>query len=355
MPIPLSVLDPLPVHAGIDHRTTIETGVALAHRADVLGYHRIWYTEHHNQDVYAASATSVLIAHVAARTERIRVGAGGVMLPNHSPLVIAEQFGTLATLHPDRIDLGVGRGMGAPPHTVRALRRSSPSADPLSADSHAEDLHELRGYLWDQVDTADPEAIRAIPGTGTRVPLYVLGSSVTTARFAAASGLPFCFASHFAPDALEEASRVYRAEFRPSPQSHAPWFIAGVNVTTAETTAEAEEQVWLARRGLAERFAPEQGPLDAQGTRRAFDSPIGRKVLRRYVYSAVGDREETARYLNWFSGHARADELVIEFQTGSPSARMRSLELVAEAMFCARGSVTKEGTVPPALRPNIRH
>ena len=323
MSIPLSVLDPLPVFDGMTHRDAVEAGVALACRADELGYHRVWYTEHHNQESYAASATSVLIAHVAARTRRIRVGAGGVMVPNHSPLVIAEHFGTLATLHPGRVDLGMGRGVGgASSPTLRALRR-----DASATDSYAEDIQELREYLWERTNASD---VQAIPGTGTRIPLYVLGSSVSGAGLAASLGLPYCFASHFAPTALEEAVDVYRTEFRASPQNPEPYVIAGVNVTAAKTTAEAQEQARLARHRLAERMVPEHAPLSTEQARAVLDSPTGRKVLSRYRYSAVGDPGEVARYLDWFGRHARADELIIEFQTGSAEARILSLESVAE-------------------------
>ncbi|WP_285729502.1 LLM class flavin-dependent oxidoreductase [Nocardiopsis sp. ATB16-24] len=323
MSIPLSVLDPLPVLDGMTHGDAVEAGIALARRADALGYRRIWYTEHHNQEGYAASATSVLIAHVAARTRRIRVGAGGVMLPNHSPLVVAEHFGTLATLHPDRIDLGMGRGVGGTSSpTLRALRRDS-----SAADAYPEHVRELRAYLWEGTDASE---VRAIPGTGTRVPLYVLGSSVSGARLAASLGLPYCFASHFAPAALEEAVDVYRTEFRASPQNAEPYVIAGVNVTAARTTEEAREQARLTQHLLAERLVPERAPLSAEQAQAVLDSPTGREVLRRYRYSAVGDPGEVARYLDWFGRHARADELIIEFQTRTAEARAISLEAVAE-------------------------
>ncbi|WP_435826138.1 LLM class flavin-dependent oxidoreductase [Nocardiopsis alba] len=326
LPVPLSLVDPLPIFAGATLAESVESGIELARDAERLGYRRLWYTEHHNQGCYAGSATSVLIAHAACRTDRIRLGAGGVMLPNHSPLVVAEHFGTLATLHPDRIDLGVGRGVGGPAHTSRALRRSTDRTD-----SYEEDLAELRGHLWDSPDDHGEESVRAFPGTGTRVPLYLLGSSVAAARTAASSGLPFCFASHFTPDPLEEASRVYRSEFRPSPQCAEPWFIAGVNVTAAETGAQAQEEVWAARRRLSPALS--SGRSNAEETRAAFDSPLGRRFLQRYTYSAIGAAEETARYLRWFAEHAGADELMIEFHTGSARAREVALRLVADAML----------------------
>ena len=326
LPVPLSLVDSLPIFADTTNAEAIESGIELARSAESLGYHRVWYTEHHNQGCYAGSATSVLIAHAACRTDRIRLGAGGVMLPNHSPLVVAEHFGTLATLHPDRVDLGVGRGVGGPAHTSRALRRSADRTE-----SYEEDLAELRGYLWDSPDDVGAGSVRAVPGTGTRVPLYLLGSSVAAARTAASSGLPFCFASHFTPGPLEEASRVYRSEFRPSPQCAEPWFIAGVNVTTAETESRAQEEVWAARRRLSPSLA--SGRPGSEDTRAAFDTPFGRRFLDRYTYSAIGVAEETARYLKWFAGHAGADELMIELHTGSARSREVALRLVADVML----------------------
>ena len=206
-----SLLDVAAVAPGEHPGEALHGAVPLARAAERGGYERVWYAEHHNMPAIASAATSVLIAHVAANTEHIRLGAGGVMLPNHSPLVIAEQFGTLAALHPGRIDLGLGRAPGSDQATMRALRRHAESAD-----TFPQDVLELQGYLSGQ--TRVP-GVRATPGDGSNVPLYILGSSLFGAQLAAALGLPYAFASHFAPDALAAATELYRAEFRPSPRS----------------------------------------------------------------------------------------------------------------------------------------
>ena len=215
MSVPLSILDLAHIGEGESVRDSFDASVTLAQRAEKWGYRRIWYAEHHNMRTIASSATSVLIGHVAANTSTITLGSGGVMLPNHAPLTIAEQFGTLATLHPGRIDLGLGRAPGSDQQTMRAMRR-----DPSSADRFPQDVQELQGYLSDE---SLVQGVVATPGSGTHVPLYILGSSLFGAQLAAALGLPFAFASHFAPDALEQAVAIYRADFRPSAQLDAPY------------------------------------------------------------------------------------------------------------------------------------
>src|SRR3954467_8164825 len=240
MPIPLSILDLAPISRGETASSSIAASVALAQRAEEAGYARVWYAEHHNMASIASSATSVLIAHVGAQTQSIRLGAGGVMLPNHAPLTIAEQFGTLAAMYPGRIGLGLGRAPGSDQNTMYALRRN-----PSSADTFPQDVLELQGYLTG--NTRVP-GVDAIPGKGTGVPLYVLGSSLFGAHLAAALGLPYAFASHFAPQALEAAVATYRREFKPSAQLEAPYVIAGVNVIAADTDAEAQEQLRTTRR-----------------------------------------------------------------------------------------------------------
>src|SRR4051794_29583168 len=237
---PLAILDLAIVGERQTVRESLDATVVLARHAEALGFTRIWYAEHHNMASIASSATSVLIAHVAAHTDHIRLGAGGIMLPNHSPLVIAEQFGTLAELHPDRIDLGLGRAPGSDQVTQRALRR-----DATAADHFPHDVVELQAYLAGE---SRVPGIEAVPGKGTRVPLYILGSSLFGASLAAALGLPFAFASHFAPGALEQAVALYRQEFRPSPQLDAPYIIAGVNVVAAESSAIAEKHLLYAQR-----------------------------------------------------------------------------------------------------------
>src|SRR4051795_9909135 len=240
MRIPLSVLDLAPIPPGSAVGDAIAASVALAQRAEETGFDRVWYAEHHNMPSIASSATSVLIAHVGAHTERIRLGAGGVMLPNHSPLTIAEQFGTLDAMYPGRIDLGLGRAPGSDQATMYALRR-----DPNSADTFPQDVVELQGYLTGQ---SRVPGVDAVPGKGSDVPLFILGSSLFGARLAAALGLPYAFASHFAPQALEAAVAPYRRESRPSEQLAEPYVIAGVNVVAADTTAEAQEQLAVSRR-----------------------------------------------------------------------------------------------------------
>src|ERR1700721_1598296 len=236
----LSILDLAPIARGQSPSDSFAASVALAQRAEELGYERVWYAEHHNMPSIASSATSVLIAHVGAHTRSIRLGAGGVMLPNHAPLMIAEQFGTLAAMYPGRIDLGLGRAPGSDQNTMYALRR-----DPGSADTFPQDVVELQGYLSGK---SRVPGVDAIPGKGSPVPLYILGSSLFGARLAAALGLPYAFASHFAPAALEDAIAAYRQEFRPSEQLASPYVIAGANVVAADTTAAAQEQLQAIRR-----------------------------------------------------------------------------------------------------------
>src|ERR1700738_3466043 len=240
MIIPLSILDLAPIRPGESASASFSASVALAQHAEEWGYRRVWYAEHHNIPTIASSATSVVIAHVAVQTRTIRLGAGGIMLPNHAPLTIAEQFGTLEALHPGRIDLGLGRTPGSDQTTMRALRRYV-----ASADSFPEDVLELQGYLG--AETRIP-GMEATPGKGTHVPLYILGSSMFGAQLAALLGLPYAFASHFAPDALQDAVAAYRREFRPSAQLEQPYVMAGVNVIAADTSAEAQALLAAAKR-----------------------------------------------------------------------------------------------------------
>ncbi|KIH97504.1 alkane 1-monooxygenase [Streptomonospora alba] len=324
MSVPLSLLDLAHISEGMTARDSLDASLTLATRADELGYRRIWYAEHHNMATIASSATSVLIAHIAAHTERIRLGSGGVMLPNHAPLTIAEQFGTLATLHPDRIDLGVGRAPGTDQNTMRALRR-----DGSSADTFPQDVLELQGYLTGESRIS---GVQAVPGKGTDVPIYILGSSLFGAKLAATLGMPYSFASHFAPSALEEAVALYRREFTPSQQLDAPHVIAGVNVTAADTSQEAAEQSRRSKRRMAQQLLGRGRTLSAEEAEAALESPAGRQVLQMAKYSAVGDPGEVREYLEWFAGHADADELIVAPQAGTLEGRLRTLELVAKAM-----------------------
>src|SRR5690242_20477681 len=238
--IPLSILDLSSIVQGGNASTALANTLDLARHAERLGYHRFWLAEHHSMTGIASAATSVVIAHVAAGTSTIRLGAGGVMLPNHSPLLIAEQFGTLEAMFPGRIDLGLGRAPGSDQNTQFALRR-----DPRAAESFPQDVLELQGYLTGASRVA---GVSAVPGQGSNVPLYILGSSLFGAKLAAALGLPYAFASHFAPAALHDALAAYRAEFKPSAQLAAPYAIVGVNVIAADSVEGAQEQSRAVRR-----------------------------------------------------------------------------------------------------------
>jgi luciferase family oxidoreductase group 1 len=329
MTVPLSVLDLAPIAADGSAGESLAASVRLAQRAEELGYRRVWYAEHHNAESIASSATAVLIAHVAANTERIRLGAGGVMLPNHAPLVIAEQFGTLAELHPGRIDLGVGRAPGTDQTTMRALRR-----DLTAADTFPQDVVELQGYLGDE--TRVPH-VNAIPGRGTGVPLYILGSSLFGAQLAAALGLPYAFASHFAPAALEEAVGVYRERFEPSAQLEAPYVMAAVNVLAADDEAEARRQFEVRRRAFARVLfrRPGQRMTDEQ-VGAALRSPQGAQLEQMLVHSAIGTADTVAAFLDDFRGLIDADELITVHQADSIEGRLRSLELVAQTVPASR-------------------
>jgi luciferase family oxidoreductase group 1 len=324
MDIPISVLDLAPIRRDETARDSLEASVVFAQRAEALGYHRVWYAEHHNMPTIASSATSVLIAHIAAHTSTIRVGAGGVMLPNHSPLVIAEQFGTLATLHPGRIDLGLGRAPGSDQPTARALRRN-----PIAVERFPEDVLELQGYLSGNSLVA---GVDAVPGKGTNVPLYILGSSTFGARLAALLGLPYAFASHFAPEDLLDAVHEYRQEFRPSAQLQTPYVIAGLNVLAADTGEEARTRFDHVKRTRVRSMLARGRPLSDEETDALLASPAGQHVASMLTYSAVGDPTEVAEVARSFRAMAGADELMIVHQTPDADTRLRSLDLFAQAM-----------------------
>jgi luciferase family oxidoreductase group 1 len=322
--IPLSILDLAIIGKGQTAADAFAGSVALAQRAEARGYTRVWYAEHHNMASIASSATSVLIAHVAAHTSTIRLGAGGVMLPNHSPLVIAEQFGTLATLHPGRIDLGLGRAPGSDQATMRAMRR-----DATSSDRFPEDVLELQGYL--RGNTRIPGVV-AVPGAGTDVPLYILGSSLFGARLAAMMGLPYAFASHFAPASLIDAIALYRREFRPSEQLAEPYAIAGVNVIAADTDDEAQQQWTAVRRWRVARFVAPGRDLTDDDADAILASPQGQQIAQMMHYSAVGTPERVTAYLDEFAEIAGADELITAHASPTIDQRLRSVDLVADAM-----------------------
>jgi luciferase family oxidoreductase group 1 len=324
MRIPLSVLDLAPIARGETPSSSIAASVALAQRAEEYGYKRVWYAEHHNMARIASSATSVLIAHVGAHTSRIRLGAGGVMLPNHAPLTIAEQFGTLDAMYPGRIDLGLGRAPGSDQKTMYALRR-----DNSSSDRFPQDVQELQAYLAGE---SLVPGVDAVPGKGSKVPLYILGSSLFGAQLAAALGLPYAFASHFAPQALESAVAIYREQFRPSAQLDAPYVIAGVNVLAADTAEAADEQLAASRRARAaalfgrgrELSDAEADELLAQGASVHVDQML--------TYTAMGTPDDVREYLDGFRKLADADELIVAHQAPVVEDRLRSVELLAEAM-----------------------
>lgn len=323
MPLPLSILDLATVARDQTVAEALAGTVALARKAEETGYRRVWYAEHHNMPGIASSATSVLIAHVAAHTSTIRLGAGGVMLPNHSPLTIAEQYGTLETLHPGRIDLGLGRAPGTDQNTMRALRR-----DATSADSFPEDVLELQGYL--RGESRIP-GVDAYPGKGTDVPLYILGSSLFGARLAAVLGLPYAFASHFAPAALHEAIALYRREFQPSAQLNRPYVIAAYNVLAADDQAEAERQrqeVMRSRVALILRPGTEYTDEQADALLR---SPQAAHLHQMMTYSAVGTPDVVREKVTEFAEQTGADELIIAHQGPRVEDRLRSAGLLAEA------------------------
>ncbi|MBB2946636.1 luciferase family oxidoreductase group 1 [Actinoplanes lutulentus] len=324
----LSILDLAPIAPGETVAQAFANSVALAQTAESHGYERIWYAEHHNMARIASSATSLLIGHVAGNTSTIRLGAGGIMLPNHSPLVIAEQFGTLASLYPDRIDLGLGRAPGSDQATMRAMRR-----DPMSAESFPQDILELQGYLSGE---SRIEGVQATPGAGTNVPLYILGSSMFGARLAAAYGLPYAFASHFSPGLLHEAVTAYRQEFTPSAQLSSPYVIAGVNVVAAASSDAARHQFETTRRtlvrGLVTRSSGPGEYSDAEID--AFlTTPNGRQLAAMLTYTAVGTPDEVSAYLTDFAKEAQADELIVAHQSTRIADRLESVALTASAVL----------------------
>ncbi|WP_137294978.1 LLM class flavin-dependent oxidoreductase [Nocardioides dongxiaopingii] len=324
MRIPLSVLDLAPIAKGESVGSSIAASVALAQRAEQHGYRRVWYAEHHNMPSIASSATSVLISHVGAHTSTIRLGAGGVMLPNHSPLTIAEQFGTLSAMYPGRIDLGLGRAPGSDQATAHAMRR-----DPAASESFPQDVQELQAFLGEE---SLVPGVSAVPGRGTNVPLYILGSSMFGAHLAAALGLPYAFASHFAPQALEAAVAAYRREFTPSAQLEAPYVIAGVNVVAAETEEQAQANLQAARRTIAVTLFGRGEDLSDVEADLLLRRGAAQHVDQMFTYAAVGAGPEVSGYLERFRDHVGADELITAHQAPSTEARLRSITLTAEAM-----------------------
>ena len=325
MAIPLAILDLAIIGSGDSVSDGLNACVEVAKAAEANGFNRVWYAEHHNMDAVASSATAVLIAHIAANTTSIRLGSGGIMLPNHSPLTIAEQFGTLATLHPGRIDLGLGRAPGTDQVTVQAMRR-----DPRASEHFPQDVLELQAYLG---DVTRVPGVNATPGRGTHVPIYILGSSLFGAELAAVLGLPYGFASHFAPHQLREAVALYRANFRPSEQLERPHVIAGVNVIAAHTEQEAQDEFTTTRRARLRRFLlkPNVEVPDAE-VDRILASPQGAQIAAMMKHTAVGTPESVREQLLEFTTYADADELMVCFQSPKIEGRLRSIELTADAM-----------------------
>nr|WP_269329415.1 LLM class flavin-dependent oxidoreductase [Kineosporia babensis] len=318
----MSILDLAPVAKGQTAGEAIAASVALAQTAEQTGYERVWYAEHHNMAAIASSATSVLIAHVAANTRTIKLGAGGVMLPNHSPLVIAEQFGTLAEVHPGRIELGLGRAPGSDQATTYALRR-----DPATAEHFPQDVVELQGFLAGE---SKVRGVQAIPGKGTNVPLYILGSSLFGAQLAAALGLPYAFASHFAPSALHDAVAIYRRDFKPSAQLERPHVLAALNVIATDTTEQAQAElrrVKIQRVGLL--YGRGRTITEAEAAQ-IVDSGEAVQLEEMTKYTAAGTPGEVKDYLDDFKKLADADELIVAFAHTETEGRLRSLQLTAE-------------------------
>ncbi len=322
--VPISILDLVPVILGETPREALRKSFDLAQRAEALGYTRYWVAEHHNMTGIASAATSVVIGYLAGGTKTIRVGSGGIMLPNHSPLVIAEQFGTLESLYPGRIDLGLGRAPGTDALTMRALRRTS-----LRADTFPEDVIELMSLL------AEPkrgQPVRAVPGAGSEVPIWILGSSTFGAELAAALGLPYAFASHFAPDSLFEALDIYRKQFKPSKQLDHPHAMVGVNVVAADTDEEAQYLFSTVQQSLTNLVRGAPGKLQAPiADIEGYWSPAEKQHASRMLkYSIVGSPETVQKDLGSFVSLTRADELMVVSHLYDHPARIRSYEIVAE-------------------------
>ena len=324
--IPFSILDLAPVTEGSDPTRAFANTLDLARHAERLGYHRYWLAEHHNMPGIASAATAVLIGHVAGGTSTIRIGAGGIMLPNHSPLQVAEQFGTLASLYPGRIDLGLGRAPGTDQATARALRRYFDGAD-----TFPQDVVELLHYF----EPAQPgQPVRAVPGAGIEVPVWLLGSSLFSAKLSAALGLPFAFASHFAPDAMDEALALYRREFKPSPRLQQPYAMLGLNVVAAESDAAARRLFTTQQQSFVKLRRGEPGlippPIDDI---EAWWTPMEKHGVEQALACAVvGDVDHVRQGVADFIARHRPDELLLTANVFDHGARVRSFVLAAEAI-----------------------
>lgn len=325
-PCPLSVLDLAPIVEGSNAGEALRRSIALAQHAEALGYRRFWVAEHHNMDGVASSATAVLIGQLAAATKTLRVGSGGIMLPNHAPLMVAEQFGTLACLFPDRIDLGLGRAPGTDQATMRALRRHLSSA---SEDRFPDDVIELQSYL---APAREGQVVRAIPGQGSEVPIWLLGSSLYSAQLAAYLGLPFAFASHFAPDLLQQALDLYRTHYRPSEKHPKPYSMVGLNVVVADDDAQAAYLFTSLQQRFLGMQRGQRGPLP-----RPVDSmdglwTVGEKagVERMLAEAVVGSPATVKSGLRATLERTRVDEFIVACGVHDAAARERSYTLLSE-------------------------
>ncbi len=326
MPPRYSILDLAFIPEGSKPGDALRNSLDLAQHAECWGFERFWLAEHHNMIGIASAATAVAIGYVASGTKTIRVGAGGIMLPNHAPLIIAEQFGTLESLYPGRIDLGLGRAPGTDQLTLRALRRN-----PMSADRFPDDVLELQAFFE---PSAENQAVQAVPGAGLNVPLWILGSSLFGARLAALLGLPYAFASHFAPAALLQAIEIYRSEFRPSKQLEQPYVMAGVNVIAAETNREArrlftsaQQQFTNLVRGKPGRLRP---PIDDIDTYWSPEEAVQASSMLKYAF--VGSETTVQVGLQAFVESTGVDELMVVSAIYEHASRLRSYELLANVI-----------------------
>ncbi len=321
--VAISVLDLVPVREGQEPGDALRASIDLARHAESLGYTRYWVAEHHNMVGIASAATAVVIGQLAAATKTIRVGAGGIMLPNHAPLIIAEQFGTLEALFPGRIDLGLGRAPGTDQLTMRAMRRS-----PMSSDSFPQDVLELQAYF---APAGPNQAIQAVPGAGLNVPLWILGSSLFGSQLAAELGLPYAFASHFAPDALMQALAIYRERFKPSEQLARPHAMPGINVIAAETDAEARHLATSLQQRFVGMVRGQRGKLQPPiEDIETYWSPNEKAhVAGMLRYAFIGSPETLKRQLGAFITTTRADEIMVTAPIFDHEARKRSYEILS--------------------------
>lgn len=323
--IPFSVLDLVPSVEGKDHKTSMRYSLELAQHIEALGYHRIWISEHHNTESLLSSATPIIMGYIAQGTSTIRVGSGGIMLPNHVPLVVAEQIGTLATLYPNRIDLGLGRAPGTDQITAKALRRDKME----TVNDFPREVQEVQHYLDDRLEEAP---VRAIPGEGTKVPIYMLGSSPFSAQLAAALGLPYVFASHFAPAHLMDALALYRDRFKISKQLQAPYTMAGINVVVADTDEEAEYLTTSGYRFKLNIIKNNRVPLpppvkSMEGMWNVLEEA---QVKNMAKYSFIGSKETVRKGLEKFIDKTGVDELIISTYIHNQDKKLHSFKLLSE-------------------------